>query len=258
MSGRCGGFGNARGLADNERRHPARTDPPGVAATPDFMTHDFARQRAARATRATRPASPPWMWFLTGVVAGTLGSFLVYLATLAPHPGAGTAATPPAPKPEVAAKPAQAPAEKPQFDFYTILPESEVIIAERTQEAATAAKDAATDAAKPPAGADAAAAPQKDAAKAAEPAKPKPVEVPEPPALMLQAGSFRQFAEADRRRANIILLGYPARVETVNVRGGETWYRVQVGPFSNPRALGEARGALNDQGIATVEIGKRA
>jgi len=102
-------------------------------------------------------------------------------------------------------------------------------------------------------------------APAAEPSAdakptPKPETTPEPavtPSKLLQAGSFRQAADANRRRADIKLLGYPARVESVKSPGGETWYRVQVGPFPDQGAASEARGSLRDQGIETLEIGKR-
>ena len=213
------------------------------------MTHDFAKQRAARASRAARPSTPGWLWFVTGVICGTLGSFLVYLATLAPHPRATTQGAPPVASAQAPGAAATTkPAEKPQFDFYTILPESEVIVGERPAETPPpAAKPAEPERAH-----------STEPATASVAAKPKPAETPKAPSLLLQAGSFRQFAEADRRRANIILLGYHARVETVSMRGGETWYRVQVGPFTDSRALGEARGALRDQGIESVEIGKRA
>lgn len=241
------------------------------------MTHDFARQRAARTARAEKPASPPWLWFLSGTVFGTLTSFLVYLATLAPAPGqeAPRLAEAPATTAETPAETAVSetePVRRPQFDFYTILPESEVIIAERSAEqaaepqstapasaskviavSATAVKPAAST---PAANTD----PASPAVLGAEPAPPaqKSPEAPVTPTKLLQAGSFRQAADANRRRADITLLGYPARVESVKSPGGETWYRVQVGPFGDQGALTEARGSLRDQGIETVEIGKRS
>ena len=223
------------------------------------MTHDFARQRATRATRAAKPAPSSWLVFLSGVITGTLGSFLVYLATLAPHPLApASAPSIGLPAEPAIGKPAEA-MGKPQFDFYTILPESEVIVGEHPP---TTSKSVPPSPRKDAAGktAPTSGQPATDTAPAAavEPAKPNPADTPEPPSLVLQAGSFRHLAEADHRRASIILLGYPARVETVNVRGGETWYRVQVGPFADARALSEARGALHDQGIESVEIGMLA
>jgi cell division protein FtsN len=222
------------------------------------MTHDFARQRAARASRAAKPASPPWLWFLSGVVTGTLCSFLVYLATLAPQPLARVEGAAVAPAKAPGDAKTAVPAEKPQFDFYTILPESEVIVPERSHEDPAPEPGPATRAPAETAASGTPAAGKAAATAKSEPPKPKPAEVSEPPALLLQAGSFRAFADADRRRASIILLGFPARVETVNVRGGETWYRVQVGPFASARALGAARTALDAQGITTVEIGRRA
>jgi cell division protein FtsN len=241
------------------------------------MTHDFARQRAARTARTEKPASPPWLWFLSGTVFGTLTSFLVYLATLAPAPGQeaprlteSAVATAEAHAASVAAT--REPARRPQFDFYTILPESEVIIAERSAEPGAQPQPAAP-------------APEKvievsettgnagtptvtakldttlAAVPEAAPAPPEEKKSPGPPVTpmkLLQAGSFRQAADANRRRADITLLGYPARVESVKSPGGETWYRVQVGPFNDPGALSEARGSLRDQGIETVEIGKRS
>ena len=223
------------------------------------MTHDFARQRAARANREAKPASPPWLWFLSGLVTGTLGSFLVYLATLAPSP---VTELPPS-QPDIVALEKSEPAppvEKPQFDFYTILPESEVIVPDRNRdepvnEAAPEPPPARTETAKATA---TATAPVPAPGKPPEAAKPAPAEAQQPSALMLQAGSFRAFADADRRRGSIILMGFPARVETIHMPGGETWYRVQVGPFGAPRALGQARAALESKGITTVEIRRRS
>jgi len=239
------------------------------------MTHDFARQRVDRANRAAKPTASPWLWFLTGAICGSLLSVLVYLATLTPQPRTGASpAFAGADKPPAETAPAQAappgkPLEEPKFTFYELLPEGRMTLGERAADRPPAAAPRAAPAtqgpgspqgsttnaqatARTPAGTTASPPPT------TPPAPAKPVEVPEPPALLLQAGSFRQQAEADRRRANILLLGYPARVETVNARAGETWYRVRVGPFSDAKAMSEARGALRDQGIESVEIGKRA
>ena len=202
------------------------------------MAHDFAKKRAADAKKRSgnAPASP-WLWFLSGIIIGALGSFLVYLATLAPHPDR------PAPAVAKATEPAAAPeekqparrAEKPQFDFYTLLPETEVLVGEPSQPQTSEAKSSQTTPESPP------------------PESSKPAAQ-----FLLQAGSFRQFADADRRRAEILLLGFDARVETVTVRGGETWHRVHVGPFPDPTALTRARNSLRGQGIETLEISKRS
>lgn len=243
------------------------------------MAHDFAKQRAARANRAARPAHAPWLWLVSGIVIGTLVSFLVYLATLTPPPqqqaAAGAAAPEPAGASEAPAKPekpektAAAPETRPQFDFYDILRQSENGgAADATRAAETAARPAqpvevpepqkpAVAAAPPvakPAAAAAAGVPP--VAGAAAPATPKPEapkpEAPKPAGLAMQAGAFSQHADADRRRGEILLLGYDARIEAVKTADGQTRYRVSVGPFADPEALARARRALHDVGIDTL------
>ena len=68
----------------------------------------------------------------------------------------------------------------------------------------------------------------------------------------MQAGAFSRHADADRRRGEILLLGYDARIETVKSADGQTRYRVSVGPFADPEALARARRALHDVGIDTL------
>lgn len=198
------------------------------------MPHDFAKQREARASRASKQPIAPWLWFCSGAIIGAFCSFLLFLAIgtpATPRPAVtGEKPEPPAAKDRK--KPGK-PAAKPQFDFYTLLPESEVIVGAR---------------AAPPA-----------AAAGAEPVAKTPQAAPTitPSELLLQAGSFRQMADADGRRADIILLGYEARVEAVSVANEGAWYRVLVGPFPSTEMQAEARRLLLDQGFDTLEISKR-
>ena len=245
------------------------------------MAHDFAKQRAARATRSGQPAHAPWLWLVSGIVIGTLVSFLVYLATLTPPPqqaatvSADAAGEEPAKaaatEPAKTKKAATAPETRPQFDFYDILRQTEngnAAAGAATQAAQPAAKPvqpvevpepqtpaptvaAAKPAATPATGAPPAAGAAASAPAAATPATPKP-ETPRPAGLAMQAGAFSQHADADRRRGEILLLGYDARVETVKTADGQTRYRVTVGPFADPAALANARRALRDVGIDTL------
>ena len=248
------------------------------------MAHDFAKQRAARANRSGQPAHAPWLWLVSGIVIGTLVSFLVYLATLTPPPQqaatvnadaageepAKAAATEPAKK-----KAAATPETRPQFDFYDILRQTEngnaaaeaatqatqatarpaqpVEVPEPQTPASTVAATtvAAQPAATPTAGTAPVAGAAATAPAAATPATPKP-ETPRPAGLAMQAGAFSQHADADRRRGEILLLGYDARVEPVKGADGQTRYRVTVGPFADPAALANARRALRDVGIETL------
>ena len=243
------------------------------------MAHDFAKQRAARANRSGQPAHAPWLWLVSGIVIGTLVSFLVYLATLTPPPqqaATGNAEAVPealpkeaATEPEKKRKAAAAPETRPQFDFYDILRQTENGNAGAATQAAQASARpaqpvevpepqtpaptvaAAKPAATPATGAPPAAGAAASAPAAATPATPKP-ETPRAAALAMQAGAFSQHADADRRRGEILLLGYDARVEPVKGADGQTRYRVTVGPFADPAALANARRALRDVGIETL------
>lgn len=98
---------------------------------------------------------------------------------------------------------------KPRFDFYKILQESETIVpaSETTRE-------------------------------------DKPVESQSNIEYIIQVGSFPKAEDADKLRAQLILLNLDARVERVEIRNSEIWHRVVVGPFATQNALTSARAQL--------------
>ncbi len=57
---------------------------------------------------------------------------------------------------------------------------------------------------------------------------------------LLQIGSFRQEADADRRRGELALLGLEATVELTNGNNGR-WYRIYMGPFASRSEIARAR-----------------
>jgi len=69
--------------------------------------------------------------------------------------------------------------------------------------------------------------------------------------FVLQAGSFKQGQDADRRRAELLLLGLDAHVEETTGDNGR-WYRVYIGPFESRSRLQKARGTTAQQGIDTL------
>ena len=217
------------------------------------------------ASRYQAPAKQPipgWLWLAIGL---TVGAFIVFLMKLEPGQGddvkrvkqeqqkatraAEANKTPPSPQQPV----------KPKYDFYTLLPESEVIVPpdavpEKTlptpqpvpttpvtpEEAAkidTARAQAALAGITPP--------PAPPVAKAAPVTK-----------FFLQAGSFRKEADADKVRAQIILLGQAVSVESGTVKD-ETWYRVLVGPFSNREQLTVAQKQLAGSGFSNLLLQQR-
>ena len=66
----------------------------------------------------------------------------------------------------------------------------------------------------------------------------------------LQAGSFRLSKEADRRRAELLMLGFSAQIQTVSLSTGETYHRVVIF-LDNEKQLKQAEEKLSKHSIAT-------
>ena len=189
------------------------------------MTHDFAKnsggkkkpQAKNKAKAKANSQVPGWVWLLTGIVAGVFISFLAFLADVTPEP---------APKPlsdQIAKAKEQAKETiTTKFDFYTLLPEREVIVPVDDS----------------------------DPAESEDGDQPSTI-------YMLQAGSFKNAKDADRLRARLILMGLDVRIEDVAIDNGEIWHRVQVGPFENRSTLSSARGQLISEGIETLLIKRK-
>lgn len=221
------------------------------------------------ASRYQAPAKKPipgWMWLAIGL---TVGAFVVFLMKLEPGKGddvkrvkqeqqkaskiAEANKTPPSPTAPV----------KPKYDFYTLLPESEVIVPqdavpEKTLPTpqvpvipttpVTPAEAAKIDTARAQA-----------ALAGITPPPPPPVATTKAAPVtkfFLQAGSFPKQADADRVRAQIILLGQAVTVESGTVKEA-TWYRVLVGPFSNREQLTVAQKQLAGAGFSNLLLQQR-
>ncbi|MGE8360790.1 SPOR domain-containing protein [Pseudomonas sp.] len=223
-----------------------------------------ARKKAAPKRGASRykaPAKKPvpgWIWLACGLVVGV---FIMALMNLQPGSDAvkrdrgepERASTQPKPKP---APPTSAP-EKPKYDFYTLLPESEVIVPPDALPPPTAALPPV----KPVTPEEAAKidAERAEAALAGKTPPPPPVVAAAAPVttqFFLQAGSFRRKDDAESVRAQIILLGQNVRVESGTVRE-ETWHRVLVGPFANREQLAQSQKALSANGFSNLLLQQR-
>jgi hypothetical protein len=211
--------------------------------------------------------TPGWVWLLGGLLIGAVVfGYLQFKDRFAspasslptPDPGArargGNGGEEVAPAPE---KP------KPKYDFYTLLPEKEVVIpdaeldaqadaeAQARQRAAAAAQAAlaAGDGAPTQAPGDGAGvppvAPADATASAATPARGE--------RYLIQAGAFRGQAEAEALKAKIALTGEIARVETAQIKG-TTVHRVRMGPYPDASALAAAKQALASHGITAQAI----
>jgi cell division protein FtsN len=94
--------------------------------------------------------------------------------------------------------------------------------------------------------------PEQDITVEVDPAElPQPRAAADQPRYLLQAGSFRQAEDADRRRAELLLLGLEPRVEETTGSNGR-WFRVVIGPFESRSAMARARSLTAQQDIDTL------
>lgn len=109
----------------------------------------------------------------------------------------------------------------PKFDFYTVLPDVEAMT-----------DKSATEPSQP----------------AASQSKQKPTQ------HVIQTGSFQNVQDADRRRAELLLLGLDVKTQKVEISPGQIFHRVQVGPFADAGALAEAKKTLNEHNIEHIVL----
>lgn len=226
-----------------------------------------AKRGASRYQAPAKPPIPGWVWLACGLL---IGAFVVFLMKLEPgrgeikrvkeevtRPANNPAAKQQANSPTPSATPA-----KPKYDFYTLLPESEVIVpmdapAEKPPAALSPEELAKADAARALAALSGQTPPPLPAASATAATPPATLtKAPLSTQFFLQAGSFRKQADADKVRAQIIMLGQSVQVESGNVRE-ETWYRVLVGPFASREQLTQAQKSLAAGGFSNLLLQQR-
>ncbi|WP_404375726.1 SPOR domain-containing protein [Vreelandella aquamarina] len=240
-----------------------------------------ARRGATTQRKSARRSSgglrvPGWLWGVAGLAAGF---FLAQhqhgtapwqeqnsapQATVLPKP-AGSDERSAARQTETPAEPAM-----PTFEFYTLLPETEVIapggaipssvtppaVAETAVEATndTAAQNDSADSTQdsgtddPIAQVIAANTRPSDQATAVQQAPASAAN-----RYMLQAASFRELSDAEQLRSRLRNLSLLAQISEVQANG-DTWHRVQVGPYDDTRELNRAQDLMSTQGIEPLLI----
>ena len=73
---------------------------------------------------------------------------------------------------------------------------------------------------------------------------------------VLQAGSYKNFPDADRVRAKLALLGIESNVQKVTVEN-DTWYRIRIGPIAKLDELNRKRETLHkaDVDVLVIRVG---
>ncbi len=179
-----------------------------------------ASSTAKKPGREKKP-TPGWVWLSSGLAIGLSVAAIIYFydrgdETIKTATKAVSEAIKAIPK-----LPENISSEKddgPRFDFYTLLPELEVLIPEtevKQEQARIKQKNNV--------------------------------------AYMIQAGSFRAYGEADSLKAQIAMLGIEADIDPVSSKGGQ-WLRVRVGPFTDKRELNKVRNRLHKNNINTMLV----
>lgn len=187
---------------------------------------------------AKRPVAR-WQWLLIASLVFAFIFFLIYLKVTAPEEKAyvvvpDNTATNPKGASEEPKKTADTSTEKdkgkdnktdpakpkpPHFEFYTVLPDKEVVVPDYEQKTRV----------------------REERIGKAKEAK-----------YVMQVGSFQTFKEADQLRAKLALMGIASKVDKTKVEGGATLHRVKLGPFTQMKSVNDIRLRLKTMGANVI------
>ena len=201
-----------------------------------------AKQKRSHAVRRRGDSKSHGLaWFLAGAVAGGLVTWVVLgrdpaaeqvRATVERTVGhsIGVDSTDPPPKPK--------------FEFYTLLPEMEVVVPDEDLPAPSPTPDESSSTAE-------SGAPDTQASTGSTDEENKPADSDK--ALgsghyILQVASFKSMNDADGLKAQLTLLGFRPVVQTVAINSDEKWHRVRIGPYADRESLEAARIRLRADG----------
>jgi len=195
----------------------------------------------SRVNRKQKKSLPGYLWLLSGLLIGLFVAFIVYLDKQPETTESFGSAVQQeleklknrknnekqvvtSSKKNQAEKPAK---KEPKFNFYTILPELEVLIPESET----------------------------------RPPEPKP----ESPSVdtrktlkankqyVLQVGSFQNLHDAEKLKANLAFLGLSAEIQHVTINN-QAWHRVRTGPYQNKKQLSQNQKLLKKNNINFISM----
>ena len=201
----------------------------------------MSRDYKTRANGYEKKSLPGYMWLLSGLAIGLFVAFIVYLdkqpendndfgsaiqleleklKQQANKKESKTASSKPvSKKPENAKK-------EPKFNFYTILPELEVLIPEN-ETRPPAAKNKTTTS--------------------------KKIINSKNKQYVLQVGSFQNLGDAEKLKANLAFMGMSANIQHVTVNR-QAWHRVRTGPYQSKQQLYKNQKLLKQNDIASISM----
>ena len=196
-----------------------------------------------------RQSWPAWVWLGLGVLLGLTLSALMLIKEWVPMlhrknlPQPNPEATAPkegdqAVADDVAKKPVS---PKKTYDFYSVLPEMEVVIPDAELSAKAKAEQQRQ---------------QQAMAQSQNPSAPAIPASDSNGRYLLQAASTTDAKAADELKARLSLQGFSVKIYTINING-KVYNRVRVGPFSTASDTEAARKTLADSGINAIPIAEK-
>ena len=162
--------------------------------------------------------------FIIGLLIGLTIAVAIYMYDHRPGAQNTSASAPITNEKSTNSKEAPAPESAqadPSYDFYDVLPNMEVEVS-------------------------------KDKSKS-DNKTPNSGAIEAPGSYILQVGSYRNFQDADRVRAQIALHGIESKIQKVTM-DNDTWHRVRIGPMNNLAKLEDTRRKLREAQIDALVI----
>ena len=191
------------------------------------------RDYKTRATSKNKKSLPGYVWLLSGLAIGLFVAFIIYLDKQPESDKSfGDAVQQELKKLKQQAKQKESkktvatttPEKKePKFNFYTILPELEVLIPENETRPPTIKNNTSNK--------------TNSAQKQ----------------YVLQVGSFQNLGDAERLKANLAFLGLEANIQHVTVNA-QSWHRVRTGPYQNKQQLYKNQKLLKKNNIPAISM----
>ncbi len=180
------------------------------------------RRNKGNRRKTVEKSSLPWAPMFISFAIGLFVMFLLHLKDNVPADN----------EDKVVAKKVEKKSEmiEPTFDFYTLLPEMEVVVdvPKRSQtKIVTAPPQQQTEQVNT----------SKEIAKTS---------------YLVQVGSFRNLSDAEGFKARLAFLGIESKVQTVTIDNKDTWHRVQIGPIVGREKVDALQKQLKQNGIETL------
>lgn len=176
---------------------------------------------------------PGWVLLFSGLCIGLVIAAAAYMfARPAGSPGisieiAGIPGS--QKKAEEQPAPAEVKPEKPRFAFYEMLPNYEVVIPEEEYVE-----------------------PESNSTQTAPKSQNTTPKIKDPGRYVIQAGSFTNYDDADRRKAGLALLGVESEIQEGENSAGRKVYRVRSTPVDDLDQINETLKRLKSEGIDTL------